>query len=252
MTVRLCCWSDQSSAPHGSERRHARLQRADECTRRRLEGLLDDALAPLHLPRRPLLFMRFGLKALQPAALFARRVFRGERARALFAGLAAHSDLPLRAFHVGVCADAGHAGHAVGWPLARGGSGRIADALTSRLAALGGSLQLGQLVTQLDDLPPTRHVLLDLTPRQIVAIAGDALPDGYRRKLQGYRYGPGVFKVDYALNGPIPWRAAACGACGHGPPRRDAGGDRRVGSRRDARRASRTSLRHPGATVGIR
>jgi phytoene dehydrogenase-like protein len=101
-------------------------------------------------------------------------------------------------------------GHAVGWPLARGGSQRIADALTARLAALGGSLQMGQRVTQVGDLPPARHVLLDLTPRQIAAMAGDALPDSYLRRLRRYRYGPGVFKVDYALEGPIPWKAADC------------------------------------------
>ena len=175
------------------------------------KGLLDDVLAPLHLPRRPLLFTHFGLTALQPAASFARRAFRGERARALFAGLAAHSMLPLTApFTSAFALMLAVLGHAVGWPLARGGSQRIADALTARLAALGGSLQMGQTVTHLDDLPPARHILLDLTPRQIVAVAGDALPGEYLRKLRGYRYGPGVFKVDYALDGPIPWRAPGC------------------------------------------
>jgi phytoene dehydrogenase-like protein len=175
------------------------------------ESLLEEVLAPLHVPRRPLLYARFGLTALQPAASFARRTFRGERARALFAGLAAHSSLPLSAsFTAAFGLVLGMLGHAVGWPLARGGSQRIADALIARLAALGGSLEMGQPVTQVGDLPPARHVLLDLTPRQIAAMAGDALPDSYLRRLSRYRYGPGVFKVDYALEGPIPWKAADC------------------------------------------
>jgi phytoene dehydrogenase-like protein len=173
--------------------------------------LLEEVVAPLHLPRRPSLFTRFGLIAVQPAEFLARQVFRGERARALFAGLAAHSGLPLTApFTSAFALVLGVLGHAVGWPLARGGSQRIADALAARLAALGGSLQTGQAVTSLEDLPPARQVLFDLTPRQIAAIAGDALPGDYVRKLRSYRYGPGVFKVDYALDGPIPWRAAEC------------------------------------------
>ncbi len=174
--------------------------------------LMQEVLGPLRMPRHPWLYTRFGLFAMQPAAWLARGLFRDERARALFAGLAAHSMLPLSApFTAAFGLMLGVLGHAVGWPMARGGSQRIADALAAHLRALGGEIVTGNAVRGMDDLPTARAVLFDLTPRQIVSIAGERLPPGYRRRLSGYRYGPGVYKLDYALDGPIPWRAADCG-----------------------------------------
>jgi phytoene dehydrogenase-like protein len=104
----------------------------------------------------------------------------------------------------------GMLGHSVGWPLARGGSQRIAEGLASCLRSLGGEIETGRRIGSLGELGPARPVLLDLTPRQLLALAGDRLPAGYRRRLARYRYGPGVFKLDWALDGPIPWRAAEC------------------------------------------
>jgi phytoene dehydrogenase-like protein len=180
------------------------------------EVLLPELLAPLRLPRRQLLRMvRFGCEAIWPAKTLASRRFVGERARALFAGLAAHSILPLEeplsaAFGLVL----GAAGHVSGWPVSRGGSQQIADALAVHLRALGGEIIAGHTVESLDDLPPAGAVLLDVTPRQLLHIAGRHLPVRYRRKLERYRYGPGAFKVDWALDGPIPWRASECRRAG--------------------------------------
>jgi phytoene dehydrogenase-like protein len=174
-------------------------------------GLLGDILGPLRPPHHPFGMARFGLAALLPAGVLARLAFRDSRARALFAGMGAHAMLPISwpatsAYGLTLLLLA----HAVGWPLARGGSQRIAEALVARLRALGGEVQTGRPVTSLDELPGGAQVLLDLTPRQIVKIAGERLPEGYRRRLAGYRYGPGICKVDWALDGPIPWRAPGC------------------------------------------
>ncbi|MEK9164728.1 MAG: NAD(P)/FAD-dependent oxidoreductase [Chloroflexota bacterium] len=174
------------------------------------DDLAVDLLGPLPLPpRHPLTFTRFGLRAAWPAALFARAMFRGERARAVFAGMSAHSMLALEqltsaAFGVVLTSSA----HAVGWPMAKGGSQKIADALAAHLRSLGGEIITGQKVESMKQLPPAQAVLFDLTPRQILKIAGDELPTGYRRALERYRYGSGVFKMDWALSGPIPWKAA--------------------------------------------
>ncbi len=170
---------------------------------------------PLRWPRRPLALARFGLRALSPASFLARRQFRGEAARALWAGLAAHGMLPLEApLSSGAAAVLAAAGHAVGWPLPAGGAQRIAEALASELRAGGGELVAGERVDDIADLPPSRAVLLDLTPREVLRVAGAHLPEAYRRHLRRYRYGPGVFKLDYALDAPIPWRADACARAG--------------------------------------
>jgi phytoene dehydrogenase-like protein len=177
--------------------------------------VVDDLLGPLAWPRHPLSFGRFGLLAALPASLLARVAFRGSHARGLFAGLAAHSMLPLEApISAGFGLTLGLLGHAVGWPMARGGSQRIADALVGYLRALGGEVQTSAPVGTLDDLPQHGAALLDLTPRQVLSVAGSALPQRYRRVLARYRYGLGVFKVDWALDGPIPWTAAACARAG--------------------------------------
>ena len=174
----------------------------------RCEQLFADALGPLKVPRHPLLLARFGLVALPASTWLARRLFRHARAGALFAGIAAHATLPLSqppsaAFGMIL----GVAGHAVGWPIPRGGSASITRALVSYFRSLGGDLVTSAPVAALDDLPPSRAVLLDLTPRQILRLAGADLPAGYRLQLEHYKYGLGTFKVDWALDAPIPWRA---------------------------------------------
>lgn len=169
----------------------------------------------LRFPRHPVALGRFGLMSIMPARAFAKRAYRGERARALFAGLAAHSFLSLDALWSTTFAlMLGATAHAVGWPLPRGGSQRIVDALTLVLRELGGEIAIGRRVTSFADLPEARAYLFDLTPRQLEAIAGDRLPQGDRKALRGFRHGPGVFKVDYALDGPVPWRASECASAG--------------------------------------
>ncbi|HKU57616.1 MAG TPA: NAD(P)/FAD-dependent oxidoreductase, partial [Gaiellaceae bacterium] len=175
------------------------------------ERLLEDVLAPLHLPAHPLVLGRFGARALLPAAALARLSFRGEKARGLFAGLAAHSILPLgRPPSAAFGLMLGLLGHGAGWPFAGGGSQRISAALASYLRSLGGEIETGRRVDSLAELGETRVVLLDVTARGLLALAGERLPSGYRRGLERYRYGPGVFKLDWALDGPIPWRAEEC------------------------------------------
>jgi phytoene dehydrogenase-like protein len=175
------------------------------------ERLGPEVLAPLHWPRHPFLLARFGLTALRSARGLAASRFRGAPARALFAGIAGHANLPLEAPATAAFGLLlGALGHVVGWPLPRGGSQRIADALASYFRSLGGEIITDARVASLEDLPAARHVLLDVTPRQLLRIAGERLTPSYRRALEKYRYGPGVFKMDFALRGPIPWRAAAC------------------------------------------
>ncbi len=172
-------------------------------------ALLDEFLGPLGVPRRPLLMARFGLKAVQPATLLTRRAFDGVAARALFAGLAAHITLPLeRPTTAAAGLMLGMLAHAIGWPFARGGSQSIATALASYLYSLSGEIETGAWVHSMRDIPPARAVLFDVTPRQLLDIAGDELSSGYRKQLEGYRYGQGVFKIDWALSGAVPWREA--------------------------------------------
>ena len=171
--------------------------------------LFAQVLGPLRRPRHPRALARFGVDAVRPAETLARSRFRGERARALFAGCAAHAMLPLDA---PVSAAFGlvlaMAAHAVGWPVARGGSQRLADALAAHLRTLGGTIETGRAVGSLDDLPVGRApVLLDVTPRGLLRMAGPRLSGRQRRRLEGFRHGPGVFKLDWALDGPIPWTA---------------------------------------------
>jgi phytoene dehydrogenase-like protein len=178
----------------------------------RWDQLAPEILGPiLHLPRHPFLLTRFGLLALLPASQLARRVFRDDPARALFAGIAAHATLPLDqvpsasfAFVLGL------AGHAVGWPLVRGGSQQLINALAAYLRSLGGEIVTDTRVSDLAELPPARAVLLDVMPAQLLRLGGARWPAGYRRQLSHYRQGLGTFKVDWALDGPIPWLAPEC------------------------------------------
>jgi len=178
----------------------------------KLDDLTEDLLGPLPLPpRHPVDVISFGLKAIQPGSGFARRHFKGEEGRALFAGMAAHSIMPLE--HP-ITASFGlmmlMMGHQGGWPLAKGGSQSISQALADYFYSLGGEIITGQWVKSLDELPPARAVLFDTAPRGLLKIAGDCLPSGYRRQLERYRYGPAVCKVDFALDGPIPWENPEC------------------------------------------
>ena len=174
--------------------------------------LAADALGPLlRVPRHPFVMARFGIPALLPARALARFAFSGVRARALFAGLAAHSILPLDApLTASFALMFAVVTHVANWPLPRGGSQRIADALAARLRSLGGKIETGRPVATLDETGAARAYLCDVTPRQLETIAGRRLSDGYRAKLRSFRYGPGVFKLDYAIDGPIPWRAKEC------------------------------------------
>ena len=178
----------------------------------KLEPLL---LGITRFPRHPLLAARFGLSAMRSASSLAKSKFRDERARALFAGMAAHSMLPLEdvpsaAFGLVLSITA----HAVGWPIVRGGSQKIADALAGHLRALGGEIQTAQKVNNVDQLRAHSVALFDVSPRQLVEIAGSRFSTGFRQKLSKYRYGPGVCKVDWALDAPIPWTAKDCARAG--------------------------------------
>jgi phytoene dehydrogenase-like protein len=181
------------------------------------DTIVDGALGPirplhqLQRPVRSLALARFGAYALQSVRGLAERSFADDPARALLAGIAAHSMLPLeRAPTAAAGVLMATMAHVVGWPMARGGSQRIVDALAAYLRDLGGEIVTGTPIATLDELPPARAILADVTPRQLLAMAGDRLPAGYSRRLARFRYGPGVFKMDFALDGPIPWRNPDC------------------------------------------
>jgi phytoene dehydrogenase-like protein len=177
----------------------------------KLESVLS---GPLRAIRHPIAASRFGLVAIRSASSFA-RTFQGTRARALWAGLAAHSVLPLdQVPSMAIALVLGIAAHSGGWPIAQGGSYKIADALAAHLRSLGGEILTSTPVESLDQLPQSNMVLCDVTPRQLLKIAKDRLPEGFRRALGRYRYGPGVCKLDWALAGPIPWKASACRRAG--------------------------------------
>ncbi len=177
--------------------------------------LYPDIFDPLRLPRHPLRMAGFGLRALPPAAALARVVFRTDEARALLAGNAAHSVLPLEgAMTSAIAVMLQFSAHAVGWPVARGGSQSIAEALLRIIRRHGGELVTGWRVRNLTELPPSRVVLFDTSPRLLAEIAGEALPARYRERLLRFRHGPGVFKIDYALSEPVPWRHPDCRRAG--------------------------------------
>lgn len=179
------------------------------------EKLLPHLLGPPTLPTHPIALLSFGLRALRSSRRIAQRFFQEERARALFGGLAAHSMLPLEhpvtaAFGLVL----GAAGHAVGWPIPEGGAQKIADALAGYLRTLGGEIVTQRRIESLDDLPAARATLCDVTPRQLLKIAGHRLPARFRRRLERYRYGMAAFKMDWALDGPVPWRDRTCALAG--------------------------------------
>ncbi|GIW00190.1 NAD(P)/FAD-dependent oxidoreductase [Roseiflexus sp.] len=168
-------------------------------------------LNPLRFPAHPFAGAYFGALALLPVTLLARAFFRADAAPALLAGLGAHSLLPLEAPLTSAPALVlGALGHAVGWPIPRGGAQAIANALEACLRAGGGEIRTGWTVRHTDELPNARAYLFDTPPQGLIQIVGDRLPAWYRRRLQRFRHGPGVFKLDYALDRPIPWTNAAC------------------------------------------
>jgi phytoene dehydrogenase-like protein len=177
----------------------------------RADAVLADVLKPIRVPSHPLLMARFGLYGVQSCARLVRNVFSTPKGRALFAGCAAHSFLSLdepgsASFGLVLAL----AGHASAWPVVKGGSQRLVDALAAHLRTLGGEIVTGTRVGGMNELPPHRVALFDLAPTQMEKIAGDALPAAYRRQLRRFRHGPGVFKIDWALSGPIPWTAPEC------------------------------------------
>lgn len=178
------------------------------------EMLIDAVLGPLRwqpLLRNAFALAPFGIAALSSAQLFAHWRFRGARARALFAGLCAHAQIPLnQSISAAAGLMLGIAGHACGWPFPRGGAQRLTDALAAYLQSLGGKIVTGTEIKSLEELPPARMIFCDITPRQLLSIAGHRLPESYKRALQRFRYGPGTFKVDFALAGPVPWKAKDC------------------------------------------
>jgi phytoene dehydrogenase-like protein len=170
-----------------------------------------DLLGPLKFPSRPVAMANFGMHALFPAATLARTCFSTPRARALFAGIAAHSVLPLTwTASSAIALVLALAGHADGWPIPRGGSQAIARALASYFGTLGGRIVTSTPISFLAQMPPSRVILFDLTPRQILKIAGERFTPKFRAALEKYRYGPGVFKIDWALKAPIPWKSPEC------------------------------------------
>ncbi|HTL16109.1 MAG TPA: NAD(P)/FAD-dependent oxidoreductase [Patescibacteria group bacterium] len=169
----------------------------------------------LHIPDRPLMLAQFGWRSFRSAESLVKAWFKTDEARALFGGLAAHSFLPLErvpsaAFGIVLAM----MGHAVGWPSPRGGSQQIANALAQLLESLSGKIVTGRRVGRLEQLPPSRVVLFDVSPRQVLSLAGNRLPGWYRRALERFHHGPGVFKIDYALSQPIPWSAEECRMAG--------------------------------------
>ena len=195
------------------------LREDEKAYRRLLQPLMDawdqfrqDLLGPLPLPpRAPLSYTRFGLNALFSASGLSRTKFHNPRTRGMFAGMAGHSQLSLNtpgsaAFGIVISLLA----HTEGWPLPRGGAQSISNALAQYFISLGGEIVTGTQIERLDQLPAYRAVLFDVAPRNFLRIVGEGLPSAYRKQLEGYRYGPGVFKIDYALDGPIPWKDEAC------------------------------------------
>jgi phytoene dehydrogenase-like protein len=176
------------------------------------------ALTPLVRPpvRHPLLFARLGALSTMPATLLAKRAFEGEHARAAFAGFAAHTTVPLQkpmTAGAGIVFNA--AAHTVGMPVAKGGSRAITDALAAAVTGNGGEIVTSHPVRSMGDVPPADTVLFDLTPRQILEVAGDRMPGRIRRAFRRYRHGNAVFKIDYALSEPVPWKADACRSAGN-------------------------------------
>ena len=174
-----------------------------------VDAIVQDLLGPIRPPRHPVATARYGLRGLWPASVL-RRTLAGEEARALLAGIAAHQMLPLSSLITGGLGLMFLlVGHAFGWPAARGGSQRVTEALAAHLTELGGVIKTGWQVERLEELPRSRVVLCDTSVEGLLRLAGTRLPTSYRRRLTRFRRGKGIFKVDWALDGPVPWEAEA-------------------------------------------
>ena len=179
------------------------------------ETLFAELVGPFRFPRHPFKALRFGLPALRSGRGLAEAYFRTPRGQAFWAGMASHAVLPLETRPgAAIALMLTIAGHANGWPFAAGGARQLSNALASYFRSLGGEIETGRVVKSIDELPEAKLTLLDVTPRQVTALAGHRLPASYVRRLGKYRYGPGVFKVDWALSAPVPWRNADCRAAG--------------------------------------
>ncbi len=179
------------------------------------DALANDILGPLRIPKHPWAMLRFAFYALQPATLLAKKLFKEPRTRSLFAGLAAHGVLPLdRSLTSAYGIILGALAHKVGWPFPKGGAQNLTNALAKFFVSLGGEIVTGLTINRLDQLPPSKVIMMDVTPRQLLKIAGDLFPKSYQRQLQAYRYGPGIFKMDWALSSPIPWKNKQCSEAG--------------------------------------
>lgn len=183
---------------------------------RRWDDLAIDVLRPFPFPpKHPFLMARFGFYALRSAKSLVMSLFKNPKARGIFTGMAAHSFLRMdQLLSASFGLVLGTLAHAVGWQIPRGGSQQIVNAMARHLESLGGRIITDTPIKRIEELPSARVYLFDVTPRQLLQIAGHKFPDGYRRKLEKYRYGPGVFKVDWALDGPIPWKASECRSAG--------------------------------------
>jgi phytoene dehydrogenase-like protein len=189
----------------------ARYERLIGPLTKRGDALMSELMGPTRPPRHPLLMARFGLPGIRSLMSFTSSRFKTDEARTLFAGLAAHSMLklttrPTGGFSILMSVLAHH----VGWPMAAGGTERITDALVSIFESYGGVIETNRRIGSMDDLPPHRAVFFDVTPRQLAGIAEGHLPERYTKKLRRFRYGPGIFKLDWALEGPVPWAAEDC------------------------------------------
>ncbi|CAN5361918.1 NAD(P)/FAD-dependent oxidoreductase [soil metagenome] len=173
--------------------------------------IVEAILKPIRIPESPMRFARFGVPALQPLERLNRAMFRAQRAPALLAGIAAHSTLPLSAMASSATALVlGLLGHSTGWPIVAAGAQVLSDRLCERLTSLGGRIEVGRRVRSLDELGDYDRVVFDTSAESMVAIAAEALPDQFRRRLRRFRSGPGVFKLDWVLDGPIPWSDSRC------------------------------------------
>jgi phytoene dehydrogenase-like protein len=204
-------WNDVERTAAGLGADAGRWKRGIGAVARDWPILEPDVLAPIGIPRNPLAFTRMALPGLLPADSYARLAFSGERARALFAGVAAHSILPFSSISsaaIGIVLSA--VGHARGWPVARGGSQSLANALVAHYQSLGGEIATGIRIERHEQLPKAEQYFFDTSPRAMARILNPRLPDGFRHSLERYRYGPGVFKLDWALREPIPWADREC------------------------------------------
>lgn len=192
-----------------------RYKRNVEPLLRHWEELVPQILAPFTLlPDHPLLMARFGSEGLRSAKAFASK-FKSEKLRALIAGLSAHGILPFdKTATAAIGLVLGVAAHAVGWPFPKGGSYKLTEAMADYFQSLGGEIETNAEITALDQLPKSDTILFDITPKQILQIAHQQLPAAYKRKLQHFKYGLGVFKIDFALSDPIPWKDDVCQKAG--------------------------------------